>query len=152
QTLTWRSNRRRSSAGSASSKYAVTNSTSSLQVSSCMVVSLAWSRSVFGEIGFERLTDSRARAMQEHALIALADVKHLADIVGGVAFDIAQAYDALLAGGQPLDGRRDTLTGLAIVGAGFGQGVPQLREGAPSASVWGVCGPKALGRDTRLIA
>ena len=52
------------------------------------------------EVALELAADLRARAVQQHALVALGELERRADLVGVPALDVAQGDDLLLAAGS----------------------------------------------------
>src|SRR4051794_34324938 len=62
----------------------------------------------------DRRSDPRARAVQQHPLIAVADAERLGHLVGREAFDIAHRYHRALRGRQLVDRPQDCVTRLAL--------------------------------------
>src|SRR5437867_6163381 len=56
------------------------------------------------DVAVERGADPAAGAVQEHALVAAADVKDLADLLGGPALQVPEHEDGGLGGWQGVDG------------------------------------------------
>src|SRR3954468_7811124 len=83
------------------------------------------------EIGLQRRADLRARPVQEYALVDLADVERVADLLGRPALDVAQDDDLALARRQVVDGHADAVDGLAAQQALVGEALPVARRGRP---------------------
>src|SRR5919107_4600805 len=94
QKLRCCSNSAACSADRAPSRNSVTSSTTSWQ-ETC-----SWECSSAIEVLLERGTDPRARAVQQHALVAFAHIERRADLLGRIALDVAHADHRLLGGRQ----------------------------------------------------
>src|SRR3954464_1261571 len=116
--------RTRSDALIAPSRYSVTSSTNSWQVTAGTVSEsgttencLTSGRSVSSlgrEVGLERGPHARPGAVQDHALVALREAEGLAHLVRAEAVDVAQRDHRPLHIGEPVDLGPDPRAGLAI--------------------------------------
>src|SRR5439155_10887179 len=86
---------------------------------------------VLSDFLFERLSDLRACAVEEDALVRLAELEQLADIVRLPAFDVAKDDDLSLLRRQLLDRGLQRIERLAPAEMLFGQVVPPGRRTRP---------------------
>src|SRR3712207_1400410 len=82
-------------------------------------------------MALQRLTDLRARSVQQDALVGLADLERRADLLRGEPADVPERDDRALAFRQPLDRVAHDRGGLAGEQPRLRQRLPSLRGRAP---------------------
>src|SRR3954447_13505748 len=104
------------------------------------------------EIGLQGRAHLRTGPMQQYALVDLADVERVADLLGRPALDVAQDDDLTLARRQVVDRHADAVDGLAAQQALVGEALPVARRGGPVPRPAAVVGrQEAVGVDGVLV-